>query len=156
MLQSPHAPWELIRWIMFPWCPPRPLTPKVFPYLLPCGSLSSEKRDPTGTFNLDFFSTECLAMGLCTCSLLLLEETYLMMTDKAVTYEYRRISIYLTWSPHHERKLMPYTVWMARNQRLDNPETESRTKHTWKHPNLYWQFLKSFKFILIYFAMDNA
>lgn len=29
----------------------------------------------------------------------------------------------LTWGPSHKRELMPNTSWMARNRRLDSPET---------------------------------
>ena len=35
----------------------------------------------------------------------------------------------LTYTPQHDRKNLPYTSWMARNQRLDIPERYGRTKH---------------------------
>lgn len=36
----------------------------------------------------------------------------------------------LTWGPHQERKPMPYTAWMSRNQRLDSTETRREPNTT--------------------------
>ena len=35
----------------------------------------------------------------------------------------------LTREPRQERKPMTYTAWMSRNQRMDRPDAEGRTKH---------------------------
>lgn len=32
---------------------------------------------------------------------------------------------------HHERESSPDTAWRARNQNINSPETQDRTKHEW-------------------------
>ena len=41
----------------------------------------------------------------------------------------------LTWSPLHKEEPIPYTAWIARNLKLDRPETYGRTKQDRSNPN---------------------
>lgn len=66
---------------LFARCPPPALALALFLLPLLWDSLSSERRGLTEVSSLDFLSVQCLSVGLCVCSYLLLEEACLVMVS---------------------------------------------------------------------------